>query len=195
MDAITEKAKTVMALGHVKITVIGIKPLMTHNPQSMSDSSKDGAKRGSRIPEPEIEAEAGTYRLEDGTCCITGESFRSTILGAASAWKIKRATMRRALEHIAVLDELVPLQRLNGEPIKDYIIDRRRVRVMKPSVMRARPRYDEWMAAFTIEYDPQLVKEPEIIIDILNDAGNRIGIGDYRGRYGRFRVENFEIQQ
>jgi hypothetical protein len=194
MDAMTQQTEQpAITMGHIKFTVVGFKPLMTHNPQSMGDFNRDGAKRGSRIPEPEVEAENGTYRLDDGTCAITGESFRSTILAAASAWKIKRATMRRALEHITVIEELVALQRLNGEPIKDYIIDRRRVRVQKNSVMRARPRFDEWQCRFTVEYDPQLIREPKIIADILADSGNRIGVGDFRGRYGRFRVRDFEI--
>src|SRR5262252_7338354 len=74
----------------VVITVIGFKPLLTHNPQSMG--AEKAAGKGSRIPEAEAEAEAGVYRMSDGTCAIKGEAFRGTMVGkygAASDWKMK----------------------------------------------------------------------------------------------------------
>jgi hypothetical protein len=77
---------TVLA-SRIILTVDGIKPLLTHNPESMGVDKAPG--KGSRIPEAEIEAEAGVYRLPDGTCAIKGEAFRGSLLGAASAWKAK----------------------------------------------------------------------------------------------------------
>jgi hypothetical protein len=178
--------------GKITATVIGIKPLLTHNPASIGANS--GAKRGSRVPEPQDEAEAGAYRNEDGVCCAKGEAFVGAIIAAASAWKIKRSSMRSALAHISALEELVPLVHpSDGRPLTDYVIDRRRVRVMRAGIVRARPKFEQWSTTFTIEYDTQLIKEPRIIIDILCDAGNRIGVHDYRPRFGRFRVTEFAI--
>lgn len=180
----------------IRIIVDGIKPLLTHNPESMGNDS--GPKRGSKIPEAEIEAENGVYRLPDGTCAIKGEAFRGAALGAAGAWKAKgKATMKSHLAHIVVVEELVPLRRRNGEPIKDYAIDARRAIVGKAGIIRRRPRFDEWSAEFTIEYDPVLIKNPEIIAEIMGDAGNRMGVGDYRpqknGPFGRFAVRSFQV--
>lgn len=179
------------------IRVDGIRPLMTHNPSSMTTSSGD-PKKGSRIPEPTDEAEAGTYRLEDGTCAIKGEGFRASILGAASAWKAKnRATMKSHLSHIIISEELVPLTYHDGKPIREYSIDARRAIVQRQGIIRHRPKFDEWTAEFTVEYDPKLVTDPKMIVMIANDAGNRMGVGDNRpqknGNFGRFVVRDYAL--
>jgi hypothetical protein len=189
---------TVLA-SRITLTVDGIKPLLTHNPESMGFDKAPG--KGSRIPEAEIEAEAGVYRLPDGTCAIKGEAFRGSLLGAASAWKAKaKRTMKSLLSHVTVIEDLIPLMRHDGTPIKDYIIDRRRAIIQRNGIIRCRPCFPEWSCTFTIEYDPELIgKEPRIIADILQDAGNRIGVGDFRpgrnGPFGRFRVRSYEINE
>jgi hypothetical protein len=181
----------------LRVRVVGEGPLLTHNPAAMSNKTGD-AKRGSRIPSAELEAENGAYRLEDGTLGIKGESFVGAIAGksgAAGAFKTKnRGTMKSRLTHISCVEELVPLVHAKtGEPIRDYIIDQRPVVVQKSRIIRARPLINDWSATFTIQYDPQLVAEPLIILEILSDAGRRIGVGDYRPRFGRFSVAGYAL--
>lgn len=175
-----------------RIEIEGIKPLLTHNPTAMQ-ATKGG--KGNQIPDPDDEAEAGTYRLSDGTCALPGAGFRAALLGAAGAWKGARArsTMKSAIAHIEVIEELAALTLRDGTPIKNYTIDKRRVLLQgKNGVVRCRPRFEEWCAAFTVEYDELLLPKPEILIDIANDAGRRMGIGDFRpqknGPFGRFKV-------
>jgi hypothetical protein len=182
-----------MKARRLHVAVDGIKPLLTHNPESMNTPSEPG--KGSRIPDAEVEAEAGVYRMANGVCALKGEAFRGAALGAASAWKKKRLSMKSLLSHITVVEELVPLRRRDGTAIKDYVIDARRAIVQKQGIVRRRPRFDEWSCEFTIEFDPALVDEPRLIVDILADAGNRIGVGDYRpsrnGWFGRFAVREY----
>lgn len=174
----------------ISITVVGKSPLLTHNPASTGAPKKEG--KGSRIPTPEDEAEAGCYRLEDGTLAIPGIGPRNAIIAAAGDYKKARGkgSMRGVLSHIVVLEELIPLKRLDGSPIKDYVIDSRRAVVQRQGIIRSRPRFNEWSATFTVEYDEALISDPQIIVEIANDAGQRIGIGDYRpaktGWFGRF---------
>jgi len=186
-----ETAKT----GRLRIIVDGKSPLLTHNPESMGIAAD--AMKGGRIPAPDVEAEAGCYRLADGTCALKGESFRAAALGAAGAWKMKKSSARSRLAHIIVVEELVPLLRLDGTPISDYVIDKRRAIVQRQGIVRCRPRFDEWSAVFTFEYDSMLVPEPKLIVDILQDAGGRIGVGDYRparnGWFGRFNVRAYQV--
>lgn len=187
--------------GRLRVIVDGMTPLLTHNPQSMGTSK--APSKGSRIPEPEVEAEAGTYRLEDGTCAITGAAFRESLLEAAGAFRgPKRTSMKSLLFHIAVEEELIPLKLRDGTPIKNYEIDKRRAIVQGQGIIRCRPKFREWSAEFTVVYDSLLVREPKLIIEILNDAGNRIGVGDYRpgtskrghGTFGRYQVRCFIIE-
>ena len=196
VEMIPYEAERTIKMGRLRVVVDGISPLLTHNPESMSTSGAD-AKKGGRIPTPEVEAEAGCYRLEDGSFGIKGEAFRSSDLGAAGAWKMKKTSARSRIAHIRVVEELVQLQRRDGTPIDEYVIDRRRAIVQRAGIIRCRPRFDEWSCTFTIEFDPALVPDPKLIVDILQDAGGRIGVGDYRpsknGWFGRFVVRSYAV--
>lgn len=185
-----------VSLARLLISVVGVSPLLTHNPQSMGIDI--GPTKGSRIPAPEDEAEAGCYRKEDGSCSLKGEAFRGSTLGASSAWKAKaKKTMRSMLSHIVVVEELVTLQRPDGTPIKDYTIDKRRAIVQKQGIIRCRPRFDQWACVFHIDYDPNVVPDARMIVDVCADAGTRMGVGDYRpaknGPFGRYRVLEYAI--
>jgi hypothetical protein len=185
------------AAEHVIITVDSIKPLLTHNPQSMGIELPPG--KGSRIPEADVEAEAGVYRNQNGVCCLKGEAFRASLLGASSAWKAKgKKTTRSLFSHIVVVEELVELTYRDGTPIKEYVIDARRAIVQRQGIVRRRPRFDEWSATFTFEYDPQIVDRIGLVIDVLADAGQRMGVGDFRpaknGPFGRFSVRSYSVR-
>jgi hypothetical protein len=189
-----------IAVGYIGFHVVGISPALTHNPESMLETK--GAKRGTRIPEPEVEAERGLYRMADGSCAIKGIAPRTAILSAASAFKVKRfVTMKSILSHISVHEELCPLINPDdGSRIMEYDeIDRRRVIVQKSGIIRSRPRFNRWSLYFTVVYDPTLLEEGGlgILPDIVNDAGNRFGIGDYRpscsGWFGRFRLVDYAV--
>jgi hypothetical protein len=192
-EMISYEAPSVPA-GRIRILVESKCPLLTHNPASMYEASE--TKKGGNIPKPEDEAEAATYRLDDGTCAVKGEGFRASLLDASSAYKVpkKRYSARAVLEHITVIEDLVPLTRRDGTPIRDYAIDAKRVIIQGNGIIRHRPRFDEWRATFTIEFDPLLWPQPKVLIDILADAGNRKGVGDYRPRYGRFIVLGYWLE-
>jgi len=163
----------------VLIRVIGVTPLLTHNPQSMG--VEVGPTKGSRVPSPEDEAEAGAYRLEDGSLALKGEAFRGALIGAATAYKARaKKTMRSMLSHVVVSEELVQLLHpTDNTAIKDYIIDRRRAIVQKSGIIRARPRFDSWSALFHIEFNTQMTNA-DIILEVCADGGKRMGVGDYR---------------
>ncbi len=170
----------------------GISPLLTHNPLSMA--APKTASKGSKIPEPEVEAEAGVYRTEDGVCAIPGIGFRSGMVKAAGAWKVPRGKgfMSSRIAHIMVVEELVELiDPETSEPLTSYRIDARRAVVQRQGITRCRPRFDKWSGTFTIEYDDKLV-DPDIFVEIAADAGSRIGVGDYRpekkGWFGRYSI-------
>ena len=181
-----------------KVRVIGIKPLLTHNPISMTGANPPPGKKPP-IPPPEEEADAGAYHLKNGGYGIPGVAFRSAIVTASTAFKPGRGrgTLKGAIAHIQVEPEIVPLETPDGDLIKTYTVDTRRAVIQKAGILRSRPRFDEWAATIEIIYDPELIGEEQIIA-VLADAGNRIGVGDYRpdpskgktgGWFGRFRVE------
>jgi hypothetical protein len=190
----------IVTTSYLNFGVVGISPLLTNNPEGMT-LAKPRAKKGQQVYDPAVEAENGVYRTADGACCIKGIAFRSAILSAASAFKVKRfVTMKSLLSHIIVLQELCPLSNpQDDKPITSYEIDRRRVIVGKGGIVRARPRFNHWAAAFTIAFDRSLIDEGSLptFADVVNDGGNRFGVGDYRpecsGWFGRFAVKDYAV--
>lgn len=67
-------------------------------------------------------------------------------------------------------------------------IDIRAVKIGQSKCTRARPKFDGWSAEFTVAIDPEIIN-PEDVTAILETAGTKTGIGDFRKRYGRFSVE------
>ena len=62
------------------------------------------------------------------------------------------------------------------------------VRIKQNRIMRTRPKFDNWSAAVTISFDPKVLN-PEDIREILVTAGESIGLGDWRPKFGRFTVD------
>lgn len=65
------------------------------------------------------------------------------------------------------------------------------VRVQNSRVMRTRPMFRDWSAEFKVSLLADIASE-EQLSKWLADAGSLTGIGDYRPRYGRFTVTEFE---
>jgi len=62
-----------------------------------------------------------------------------------------------------------------------------KVRVQRNAVMRTRPKFDQWALQFPVELDDQQIDKEELE-GILEIGGRTVGIGDWRPRYGRFKV-------
>jgi hypothetical protein len=55
------------------------------------------------------------------------------------------------------------------------------------AVMRVRPRFNKWALEFSVIVDEHVI-EPQYVRDALEHAGLRVGLGDFRPRFGRFSV-------
>ena len=81
---------------------------------------------------------------------------------------------------------------------KKFEVDSRRV--VNPStrgaVLRHRARLDKWKLSFTLEVDEEIFAV-DLIRDIVDAAGKRVGLGDYRptkkGTFGKFKVSGWEV--
>jgi len=178
--------------------LIGKSPLLTHNPKSMQ--APKGGKGKTLIPSSEEEAKAGLYVDEEGRFCLPGISIRNSFIKAAGAWRgawqKRRETLTGAVAHCMVEPELVPiLDAATGEPIKAYEIDTRRAVVQRQGISRSRPRFPNWMVKPVFVYDDDFLPKDQAMLQeqfvaVLSDAGNRLGVGDYRpqktGWFGRF---------
>lgn len=94
---------------------------------------------------------------------------------------------------VQVLDDQVKLE-YDGPRKKDAMwksgefTDIRGVGVNGKKIMRARPIFKRWSAQFQVAYMEDVIDRGDLVRAI-EETGRRIGIGDYRPRFGRFDVE------
>ncbi len=68
------------------------------------------------------------------------------------------------------------------------------VKVGQSKVMRTRPLFKDVAFTFTVEFDPELING-EDIRKWVSAACLRVGLGDWRPRYGRGHITSFEIME
>lgn len=61
------------------------------------------------------------------------------------------------------------------------------VRMQNAKVVKCRPIFRSWSAKFKIEFDPEVMDKADVM-RFLEVAGQYCAIGDYRPRFGRFKV-------
>lgn len=180
--------------------IVGVTPLLCNNPVSMLVQG-DG-RPGSRIPTPEEEAASKAYTDESGRFVFPGDAIRHAIVKASSMYRAGKVSLKTYVAHIIVMPVFVPiLDPESGQPVARYEVDVRRAVVQGNGVMRARPRFDRWMMVFELRFDPSILPSvvkgvgsgaEDVLLHLLSDAGQRVGLGDYRpdrgGPFGRFKV-------
>lgn len=79
--------------------------------------------------------------------------------------------------------------------MQSWTVDRRPVVIMRARIVRSRPMLQKWALSFLIEFDEDEISKGTLK-EILDFAGRRVGIGDFRaekgGPFGRFIVTKFE---
>jgi hypothetical protein len=90
---------------------------------------------------------------------------------------------------------LVGLRELadTGVDAPDYL-DKRRVVVQRSAVTRTRPALNTgWAATFQFMVQTPEYISPQLLGEVISDAGRLVGIGDFRPSYGRFIVTRFDV--
>jgi hypothetical protein len=165
--------------------------ILLHNPASMGQSN------GKRvIPSAQEEAEAGCY--------WTDAKKKSLAL---PAWNLSRALVKAAIPYKdgkirmagAVAANVVIEPDMLSFHTKAYTIDTRRAIVQRQGILRSRPLLKDWTLDFDVLVDEGIsTKAFPLLRAICEDAGQRVGIGDFRieknGPFGKFIVEAWEVQ-
>jgi hypothetical protein len=117
--------------------------------------------------------------------------FKGTLLNSAAAYKIGR---KSAVPYVAGTVKVWPTEIDLGR--SEYEIDMRPVVVQRSRIVRARPLLPEWSATFTLIYNPEYNITPDWLKQVLKEAGERVGIGDFRpqhrGDFGRFLITGWQ---
>jgi hypothetical protein len=178
--------------------ITGVAPLLMHNgqladplnPFSVSIAALTSKRKKVEADHREIERREfmGGLYLMNGEPCLPAEMIEAVLI--KGAMKEKRGPAAKAgllVENNAVL--LYDGPRKPDELWKDASFRLRiSAKVGTSRVIRTRPRFDGWSAEITVKYLPSMLNEGDIE-SFLVSAGEQIGLGDWRPRFGRFTVE------
>ena len=174
----------------INVELTGTSPLLMNSPKGMLEVATGEMKNRTEKYEPIIEAEKVAYRTKKGKLYVPCEAIKGTLVGAASYKKIGKYSARPMIAG-GVFISPIEIELDN----KDYEIDLRTVVIQRSRVVKARPRLDKWKLNFDLTYNEKLIGSSEIIKAILVEAGERVGLLDFRpqklGSFGMFRVSKW----
>lgn len=186
----------------VNVEIRGITPLLVHRFTEQAEQTKRTRRTEIKTVDPREEATRNAYIASDGTYYFNAFSITGAMGNAGASHKSigSRKTLRFIVPS-AVRLTCDTITILNGSgPAKSFEVDSRPVTIpaTKGRVMRHRPRFDQWGAEFALLIDDDLLSI-ETAHQLLQEAGQSIGIGDYRpekrGPFGTFRVVKFEEER
>ena len=171
------------------VEVEGTAPLLMH--RFADDIESDKPAKKSTQPTITEQFEAALYRLPDGKLYQPGRHLEGAMIKASvdfrKAGRGKKSLRSYFLSSVFVHPDAIPHEHQEVE------IDRQRVvvRATKGAIMRVRGRLDKWKLCFQIENRSEDL-DAATVQAVLQKAGEEYGIGDYRPRYGTFRVTHFQ---
>jgi hypothetical protein len=140
-----------------------------------------------------IEWEAGMYFDDSTGPYLPGRMFKSALVGAAK----KTKDGPKVKSGLLVMTDKAPLEYDGPRTIEKMwkdgrFADARSVVVQRARIMRCRPIFHSWSAAFEVIFDPGVIDRADVV-RIAETCGTMVGIGDYRpekgGDFGRFNME------
>lgn len=183
-----------------KVEIQGKTPYMQHRMDDVKLSEWEKNRKGI-IERPDvatkdaIRAEYHCYRNKN--CYIPAEHIRGSLINAGAFVKAKVGNAKKSMKNIVAAMFFVSPEHIK---MPDYdAIDKRSAvnRNIKARVITIRPKWTNWKAEFTLTVDNDTITK-ETVAEILNYAGNYVGIGSYRpqnnGMFGRFEVKKIELE-
>ena len=170
----------------------GLEPgvLMNRCPEEAITNS-NYTKKKSKLPMAE-QAEMSAYRTAKGELYFPSEWFYQSMIKAAGEYQIpgrgKKTYKDFFKSNILIKTEQIEIG------LKDYSVDARCAvnAATKGRVMAYRPHIPEWNIEFEITVIDEDLIDGETLNTILVRAGQTVGVGNYRPRFGRFIVESFQ---
>ena len=175
----------------VETKIEGISPLLMHRFKVQDEDSKSKTKN---LKKTEDDIESYLYLDERGTLVQPSTHIIGALKKAGAKFQISgqgKLTYKNLMGSGAVM---ISPDMITHE-IQTWEIDRRPVVVQRARIVRSRPMLKKWALSFQVDFDEDEITR-EVIKEIMDFAGRRVGIGDFRpekgGPFGRFFVSKFE---
>lgn len=176
----------------VTAKIKGVSEFLFHRWNCEAVEEKSKAAKGSKAKKTD-DIESYVYRNAEGELCIPGEYFRQSIIMAAKFRQDPRSPRKSAFDLFKAAICSLSTNCSTGKKEWDFI-DKRRVSVNRAGITRSRPALNTgWQCeVMFMVLLPEYIS-PEILHEVLTNAGRLIGVGDFRPTYGRFQVMSFDI--
>jgi len=184
-----EKVKVYDGVKTIELTLRGIpaSPLVVRQfsekaKKEIRDKHLKKAKKAKEERKPNEEAEAAKYKDAAGRECAPVAAIKKSIISAATAFDdLTKVALRQAL-FINPADgpgQLVPIERYDGTPAVGFMREDPVTIGISTRGLAYRPEYPEWQLRVSIEYNPRLVSEEQLLA-LVDQAGWGVGICEGR---------------
>lgn len=172
----------------IEVTIEGVCPMLMNRFQMKTAEEESGAARRDEQRTPEDEAEKGLYKTKDGKVFVPSTWIEAALRDAAKEYKKGKSNWKTTiLSSVFVDPDEIPMGKTSWDEI-----DRRPAVIQRNRIVKSRPKFNTgWKISFKILFEDSRIK-PDVIQTILTEAGSSKGIGDYRPKFGRFKVTSFK---
>lgn len=188
----------------INISIEGISPLICNR---FTDAAAEAATNGSRGSSsaqdrgsPREQCEPKLYTDLAGEPCIPQPNLMRALVEGGRFHKIGKSqvTTSKSTMLYSCLDiEGATVRIIHKEP---WTVDTRAVRIPSTGgrILAHRPIFNDWRLDFVCDLDTTILG-PKLFRAIVDDAGKRIGLGDFRpatkGPFGKFVVTQWAISE
>lgn len=186
----------------ITVTIEGTTPLICNKFTDAAAMSSSGGSRGAsaaadRGTPQEIAASKLYLGLNDLPMIPQPNLLRCIVEGGrfTKVGKAQVTTAKSSIMYACVDVQGAEISLIHKQPWK---VDTRAVRIPSTGgrILAHRPIFDDWRLEFVVDLDTTILGE-KLLRQIVDDAGKRIGLGDFRpqckGPYGRFHVVHWEV--
>lgn len=186
----------------IDVTIEGASPMLVRRFSDAQQESATSGKRGSSVGNngtPQEQADDALYKDEKGKPIMPGVNIFQCIMAGGRFFKMGKkqvTTARGSLLPACVIMNTTYAPIVHKQPWK---VDTRPVKIPATGgrILRHRPCFDDWKMSFSVQLDEEIMSA-EFFREIVDAAGNRIGMGDYRldcrGPFGRFKVVSWKVK-
>lgn len=188
----------------IDVKLEGVTPLICNRFTDAAAESATNGSRGSSAAKdrgtPREQAEPKLYIGLSGKPTIPQPNLFRCLIEGGRFHKIGKTQVTTAKASM-----LFSCMDIDGAEIEiahkeDWRVDTRAVRIPSTGgrILAHRPMFDDWSLSFTVDLD-ETILGPKLLRAIFDDAGKRVGLGDFRpqtkGPFGRFVITSWNIVQ
>lgn len=190
----TQKVQSPPGPYRVKFTIVGTKPILMHAYKPDAVALKANAKKGSSTKK-EDNPEDYIYRTDAGTLAIPAINLHACLIEQGRSRPDPRSPRKSARDLMKAAicpdDELVEFDQ--KFETWDFLDQRRVCMNGKSAITRIRPGLLKgWSLTATFTVLLPGYCDEEFLLELINDAGQYQGLGDFRPVFGRFACRAFE---